>query len=129
MSENQDNQEKGQTNSEPWNEVGRQFQTLGESIAQAFRSAWQDEGNRAKAEEMKIGLVSLVSEIGKAIEESASSEKGKKVIHEAEKAAQELHQAGAAAVQDMQPHLLSALRRVNQDLQAMIDRMDNTGSK
>ncbi len=28
-----------QTTAEPWREVGRQFQALGESLAQAFRTA------------------------------------------------------------------------------------------
>ena len=35
-----------QTTNEAWSEVGKQFQSLGESLAKAFRTAWEDEENR-----------------------------------------------------------------------------------
>ena len=41
------------TSSEAWQEVGKQFQTMGESLATAFRTAWNDEQNRKKVQEMR----------------------------------------------------------------------------
>jgi hypothetical protein len=127
--QNQENQEKSRSNKESWDEVGKQFQTLGESLATAFRTAWQDESNRKKVEEMKIGLQSLVKEVGKAIDESATSERGQKLIHEAERAADSLHKAGVETVQEVQPHLLTALRQVSLELQKLIERIEKDEKK
>jgi len=123
--QNQGNTEKSRSSSESWDEVGKQFQTLGESLAGAFRTAWQDEGNRKKVEEMKTGLQSLVSEVGKAIDESASSVNGQKLIHEAERAADSLHKASVDTIHEVQPQLLSALRQVNLELQKLIERLEH----
>ena len=44
-----------QTTGEAWREVGRQFQALGESLATAFRTAWESEENREHVQDMKTG--------------------------------------------------------------------------
>ncbi len=124
--ENNQNSEASQGSNQAWEEVGRQFQSLGESLAQAFRTAWRDEENQKRMNEMKTGLKSMIEEVGKAIEDGAKSEQGQKVISEAERAAQSLHKAGSEAVKEVQPHLLSALRSVNLELQKMIEHMENT---
>jgi hypothetical protein len=49
---------------EGWQEVGRQFQALGESLAAAMRTAWEKEENRKRLEEMQTGLESMVSDVG-----------------------------------------------------------------
>ena len=107
-----------------WEEVGREFEALGESLASAFRAAWEDETNRKRVEEMKAGLKSMVEEVGHAIEDTANTEHGKRIISEAERAAHSLHQAGKETMAEAQPKLVSALRQVNQELQKFIDRME-----
>jgi hypothetical protein len=110
--------------SEVWEEVGRQFQTLGESLAATFRTAWHNEANRQRVQEMQSGLESMVNEVGKAIRESAASPKVQQARTEAEKAAESLRAAGEQTVQEVRPHLLSALRQVNTELQKMISHME-----
>jgi len=111
------------TPEESWREVGRQFQTLGESLATAFRTAWESEENNQHLEGMKNGLESMVDQVSQAVRDAGDSPEGQKVRGEVERAAQSAHAAGEKAVQDARPHLLSALNQVNDELQKIISRM------
>jgi hypothetical protein len=113
-----------QTTHEAWCEVGRQFQALGESLAEAFRTAWEDEGNRQHLREMQAGLEKMVDEIGQAIKEAGESPEGQKAREEAKKAAESAKAAGAKTWQDARPHVLFALRSVNAELQKIISQME-----
>lgn len=113
-----------QTTEEPWREVGRQFQALGESLAQAFRTAWEDEENRQHLQDMQAGLEAMIDQVGQAIKEASESPEGQKVRQEVEKAAQSARAAGEKVWQEAQPHLLSALRQVNAELQKMVSRLE-----
>jgi hypothetical protein len=110
--------------SEVWQEVGQQFQALGESLAAALRTAWHKEENRQRVQEMRSGVEAMVNEVGKAIKESAASPQVQQARTEAEKAAESLRTAGEQTVQEVRPHLLSALRQVNAELQKMISHME-----
>ena len=113
-----------QTTEEAWREVGGQFQALGESLAQAFRTAWENKENRQHLRDMRAGLEAMVDEVGQAIKEASASPEGQKVRREAQKAAESARAAGEQAWQETQPHLLSALRQVNAELQKMIGHME-----
>jgi hypothetical protein len=113
-----------QTTDESWHEVGRQFKALGESLATAFRTAWESEENRQHLESMKTGLEAMVNQVGQAIQEASASPQGQKVRVEVERAAESARAAGAQALQDARPHLLSALRQVNVELQKVISRLE-----
>ena len=111
------------TPEESWREVGRQFQTLGESLATAFRTAWESEENNQHLEGMKNGLESMVDQVSQAVRDAGDSPEGQKVRGEVERATQSARVAGEKAVQDARPHLLSALNQVNDELQKIISRM------
>ena len=111
------------TTDESWREVGRQFQALGESLAQAFRTAWESEENRQHVENMRTGLESMVDHVSQAIQEACDSPDGQRVRGEVERAAQSARVAGKKALQDAQPHLLSALNYVNAELEKIVDGM------
>ena len=113
-----------QTTEEAWREVGEQFQALGQSLAQAFRTAWGSEANRRHLESVKDGLAAMVGEVDQAIREASTSAEGQKVRQEAKRAAASARAAGEKALQEVQPHLLSALNQVNAELHKVIDRME-----
>jgi hypothetical protein len=113
-----------QTSDDAWREVGRQFQALGESLATAFRTAWESEENRQHLESMKTGLEAMVNQVGQAIQEASTSPQGQQVRQEVKKAAESARAAGAQTLQDAQPHLLSALRQINAEIQKVISRME-----
>ncbi|MCP4541661.1 MAG: hypothetical protein GY832_31395 [Chloroflexi bacterium] len=112
------------TADESWREVGKQFQTLGEGLAQAFRTAWESEENRQYAENMRTGLESMVDHVSRAIQDACDSPEGQRVRSEVDRATQSALTAGEKAIQDAQPHLLSALNYVNDEIQKIIVRME-----
>jgi hypothetical protein len=112
-----------QTTEEAWREVGKQFQTLGESLAEAFRTAWESEENRRHVQNMQEGLEAMVDHVGRAMKEASASPKGEKIRGEAERAAESLRAAGEQTWQEARPHLLSALTQINAELQKMIARL------
>jgi hypothetical protein len=113
-----------QTNDEPWREVGRQFQALGESMADAFRAAWEDEENRQQLRDLQAGLEKVVQDVGQAMKQASESPEGQKVRDEAKRAAESAHAAGAKAWQDARPHVVSALRQLNAELQKMVSKLE-----
>jgi hypothetical protein len=108
---------------EGWQEVGRQFQALGESLAAAMRTAWEKEENRKRLEEMHNGLESMVSEVGQAIKDTAASPQAQQAKAEAHKAVGAVQDAFEQTAQEVRPQLVSALRQVNVELQKFIDRL------
>ncbi|MCK4472800.1 MAG: hypothetical protein KAW49_13550 [Anaerolineae bacterium] len=113
-----------QMTEETWREVGGQFQALGESLAQAFRTAWENEENRQHLRDMRDDLEAMVDNVGQAIKEASVSPGGQKVRREAQKTAASARAAGEQALQKARPHLLSALRQINTELQKMIGHME-----
>jgi hypothetical protein len=105
------------SDAEAWREVGRQFKDLGQSIAAALQAAWKDEEVRRQAQEMKTGLESLVSEVGRAIDDTANSPQVRQATSEAARATRQ-------AAQQARPKLVEALKSVNQELQTLIARME-----
>jgi hypothetical protein len=107
-----------------WEDVGRHFQALGDSLAAAFRTAWENEENRPQMQNMKSGLEEMVNQVSQAIKDSAASPAGQQVRSEAKKVASTLRTAGEQTAQEVKPHLLTALRQIEAELQKLIDRME-----
>lgn len=107
-----------------WQEVGRQFQVLGQSIADAMRTAWQNEETQRQLREMRMGLESMVKDVGKAIEDSANTPQGQKIRQDAGKAAEKVRVVGEQTVQEVRPKLIDALKQLNDELQKLIARME-----
>jgi hypothetical protein len=112
------------TTEETWREVGDQFKALGESLATAFRTAWEKEETREHVRGMKEGLEAMVDQVGRAIEEASASVEGQKMREELGRAAESARAAGEKTLQDARPHLISALDTVNAELQKLIRRME-----
>ncbi|MDY7076968.1 MAG: hypothetical protein SXV54_08595 [Chloroflexota bacterium] len=117
-----------QTTTETWSEVGRQFQALGESLATAFRAAWESEENRQHLESMKSGLAAMVSEVDQAIQEASASPQAQKARSEVKRAAESARVAGETVLQDVRPYMLSALHQINAEMQELIARLERKRS-
>ncbi len=125
MSDNQNtSQQETSSGGDAWEDVGKQFQTLGESLAKAFRTAWENEQNQQRLHEMRNGLESIVHNVDQAIQETAASPEGQQIRSEANRAAESLRSATEQTAQEVRPHLVSALRQVNEELQKFINRME-----
>lgn len=114
------------SSTEAWQEVGRQFKLLGESISQAVQAAWHDEENRRRVEEMRSGLESMVSDVSNSIKQAANTPQGQRIREHGRQTAEDIRAASEQTVQDIRPTLVSALRQLNLELQKLTDRMDKT---
>ncbi len=108
---------------ESWQEVGRQFETLGASLAQAFRAAWNNVESSSEGQQVKAGFESMMREVGKAVEDSARTPEAEKLKVEAKRAAELLRVAGEQTVEEARPQIVAALRKANEELQKLIDQM------
>jgi hypothetical protein len=109
---------------EAWREVGKQFEVLGNTLAEAFRTAWQSEENRRRVQEMQGGLQQMINEIERALNESVTSPQAQQFRAEAGKTANTFRAAGEQTVQDIRPHVLNALHQLNAELQKLVNRME-----
>lgn len=115
----------GSPASDNWQEVGRQFQALGESLAQAVRTAWQNEETQRRVAEMRTGLESMAKEVGAAIEDTANTPQGQQIRREAERTADSLRKATEQTVQEVRPQIIDALQQLNLELQKLVNRMES----
>jgi hypothetical protein len=109
-----------------WREVGKQFESLGNSLAAALRAAWQDESAQRGLREMQTGLETMVSRVNQAIKEAAASPDAHKVRTEAERAAHSLRTAGEKTWQESKPQVVSALRQFSAELDKAISKLEET---
>ncbi len=113
------------TTDEAWRQVGRHLETLGESLAETFRSAWKRAEDQQQLQEMQSGLEAMVSKVSRAIEEAGASPEAQQARQDAERTAESLRTAGADTWRDARPHVVSALDRVNTELGKLIDRLES----
>lgn len=111
------------TTDEAWRQVGRQLETLGESLAETFRSAWKRAEDPQQLQEMQSGLEAMVGKLSRAIEEAGASPEAQQARQEMERTAGSLHAAGEETWREVRPHVVSALDRVNTELRKLIDRL------
>ena len=120
--------EVAQSSAEGWSEVGRQFEALGASLARALRAEWAREETRQHVEALRAGMEKMVSEVDRAVEDAAQSPQGQQLREHAAKTAESLRAAGEQTWQEAQPHLLSALTKINAELKAVVDCLEQKGS-
>jgi hypothetical protein len=114
---------------EAWQEVGKQFQALGESLATAFRAAWTDEQNRKRVQDMRQGVEQMLNDVGKALDETAKSPQMQQARTEAKRAAESMRVAGEQTYQELRPQIVSALRQLNTELQKFVVRMESKSAE
>ena len=104
-----------------WQEVGHQFQILGESLAATLRVALEKEENRQRMKDVQQGLEAMIDKVGEVIQDAATTPEGQKVKEEAKKAANTLQDSAEHTAQEVRPHLISALKQVNIELGKLAD--------
>ena len=114
-------EEAKRTQEDAWRDVGKQFEALGESIAAAFRAAWEDETNRRYLEQAQSGLETAADEMARAVKSAAAMVDKEKMQADATKAAQSVRKASKQTLDEMQPYVALALRQTRDALQRAID--------
>ena len=131
MKDEQTNKQTGESQQAggSWAEVGRQFQVLGETLATAMRSSLDNEENRKRMDSMRLNLEAMVRDVDGAIQDAAKSPSGQQAREEMRRAAETLRDTGEQTAQEVRPHLLAALKQVNEELRKLVGYMDDTAGK
>jgi hypothetical protein len=124
MTEEQQDKKTEPSTSQAWQEVGQRFQTLGESLAAAFKSTWENEETQAQWEKVKADVEAAANDIGRAAKETAATEEAQKAKAEAYKTAAAAQQAGQEMMDEVKPHLLVAFRKIRAELDQAIGSME-----
>ncbi|GAB4540488.1 MAG: hypothetical protein Kow0063_30330 [Anaerolineae bacterium] len=107
-----------------WEDVGHQFERLGESLATAFKTVWESEETQQHVESFRKGLQSMVDEVSAAVSKTLAAPEAQQVKAEAQKAAESAQQATERTVEEMRPQITRALKQVNVELQKLIERLE-----
>ena len=107
-----------------WEEVGKQFEALGKSIAGAFGAAWQDPNNRTELEKIKASIKQMADDVENAVSQAANSEKGQQIKTDVEKAAQSLAEGARETYDEVKPQVTSALKQVGDELTRLVNRFE-----
>ena len=116
--------EQTESPEEAWREVGRQIEALGDSLARAFRAAWQSEDTQRHVRSMQDGLEKVADDIDQAVKKAGESPEAERLRTEAERTAGSLRQAGKKTWEDMRPQVLSGLRSVDASLRKLITDLE-----
>lgn len=122
-------EDQGTNTENSWREVGRQFQALGESLAQTVRTTWQDEETQRRLHEVHSGLESMVRDVADAINDSANTPQGQRIRQEAGRTAESVRIATEQTIQEVRPQLISALQQLNQELEKLVRRIEERQNK
>lgn len=119
-------QQKG---ANPWDDVLRDFQSLGQNIARAAQTTLQGEKGADRLQEIRRGVEQMADEVARNIDEAARTTQKDQVKQEVRKAAAEVKDLGDKVYTDTKPYLLGALRSLNEGLQKIISSLEKTESK
>ena len=113
-----------QSPEEAWQEVGRQIEALSDSLAHAFRAAWEREETQSHVRSVEKGLEKVADDIDRAVSEAGESQQARRIRTEARRTAGSLRQAGEKTWEDVRPRVLSGLRQVEDRLNALIENLE-----
>jgi hypothetical protein len=115
-----------QPGSSPWDDVIKDFQSLGQSISNAVQSAVSDDKNKEALHELRTGLEKAANQVAQSIDEAAHSAQADQVKTGVKKAVDDVRGFSDKVYTDTKPALITALESLNSGIQKMIDRLQES---
>jgi hypothetical protein len=104
-----------------WADVANEFQTLGETLGDAVRAAWQRNESNQHVRELQDSLNSIMEGVAQAIDGGITTPEAKQARDQLAKVAEPIRQATEQASKDLRPELISMLRQANAELRRFSD--------
>ena len=118
------NDQKKEKETKTWEEIGAKFTALGESLTEAVEDAWNDPKVQDVLENIRSGLQQAADEIEVAIENAKEDPGVKKFSEDATQAFNDLGEKGEEVVQNVRPHVVSALKSFTDALNSLISDIE-----
>lgn len=107
-----------------WDGVANDFKRLGDSIAEAFQSAWNNQSTQKQMTDLKEGLQSMSEQVGQVVEEARQNITSDELKTEVRRAADDVKDFGTKVVSESKPLLLDVLKTLDDGIQSLISRME-----
>lgn len=125
MTEQEQTPQSEEPTGDQWDSITKDFQALGQSIADAVKGAWQDENYRQQLKDLGAGLQTMANQVVQVVDEAIKSPVAEEAKTEVKRAAVEVKDLGGKVYADSKPHLLSALKKVGEGLQTIITNLES----
>lgn len=125
----QDAQTEGGSNPNHWEAIQQDFQSLGRNISNAVKDMWHDERTRGQVNELRNCLENMSNQVGQAIDETINTAKSKNIKDDVQKAVGEIKNMGDKVYTDTKPHLVSALKMLDETIQKVIGRLEHVAEQ
>jgi hypothetical protein len=113
-----------QSKANPWEDVVRDFQSLGRNIASAIQSTLDEEKTKERLQELQTNIETISNQVANSIDEAVHSPKVSSAKKEAEKAVHDARIFGNQAYHEAKPHLVGALESLNRGIEKIIERLN-----
>lgn len=111
---------------EAWQQVGNQIKSLGESLTAALRFALNDETYQQHKQAIQQGFDHVVKEVSDTIHDNMQSDEAQQAKQQAEKLLKGVRNASEMTVNEIRPQLAVALRRLNSELDTIIEKLEQS---
>lgn len=111
---------------DPWDDVVRDFQSLGQSISRAIQDVVHDEGHKESLKELRQGLENVADQVAQSINEATRSSEAERMKSGVQRAVDDVRDLGSKVYRDTRPVLITALESLSAGLQRMVDRLQET---
>lgn len=115
-----ENESTTQATSNPWDDVLRDFQSLGESIVSAVQTAINDDKHKETVQEMKSNVEDIADQFSQSVTEARGE-----VKTEVKKAVGDMKDMGSKVYQDAKPVITTALQTLNDGIQNLIEHLQD----
>jgi len=108
---------QGQRTDQPggnWDEVLAQLKQFGETLGRAIEQSWNDPKTQSVVDQVKDGLNQAAQDVDIAIEKAKTDPTVKQFGEDAKDAWKELEDTGKEAVEKAKPHLINAMKNLNE---------------
>ena len=126
-SEPHGNFESRKTEDASTSDVTSEFRLLGQNLKEILQSAWESEERRKLQREIEAGLSELGRTLNQTVEEVRESPTGQRIKSEAEGLRGRIHSGELES--QLREDLLSALRRVNAELEKAASKMPDSDAR
>ena len=115
-----------QAKANPWEDVVRDFQSLGQNIANAINSSLNEERTRERLRDLQENLDAVSNQVADSIDEAIKSPPVESAKTEVKKAVDEAREFGTKTYGEAKPHLINVLESLNHGIQKIIDRLQES---
>jgi hypothetical protein len=118
-----------QAHANPWEDVVRDFQSLGQNIANAINSSLNEDRTRERLRDLQANLDAVSNQVADSIDEAFKSPPVESAKTEVKKAVDEARDFGTKTYGEAKPHLINVLESLNHGIQTIIDRLQESESQ